>query len=71
MFRTETLICAERNRLAEEYDSCVNRFRVAVSALKNLLGAEFDRAYETSEKQRIAVERARLALDRHRAEHRR
>jgi hypothetical protein len=70
MVRTETLICAERNRLAEEYDTCVNHFRLAVSAFKNLLGAEFDRAYETSEKQRIAVEKARLALDRHRAEHR-
>ena len=69
MVRTETLICAERNRLAEEYDSCVNRFRLAVSALKDLLGAEFDRAYDTSEKHRVAVEKARLALDRHRAEH--
>ena len=70
MGRTETLICGERNRLAEEYDTCVDRFRVAVSALRNLLGAEFDRAYETSEKHRVAVEKARLALDRHRAEHR-
>jgi hypothetical protein len=70
MLRTETLICGERYRLAEEYDTCVDRFRVAVSALKNLLGSEFDRAYETSEKQRVAVEKARLALDRHRVDHR-
>ena len=70
MLRTETLICGERNRLAEEYDACVERFRVAVSALKNLHGADFDRAYETNEKQRVAVEKARLALAQHRAEHR-
>ncbi len=70
MLRTETPTCGERNRLGEEYDSCVNRFRVAVPALKHLLGADFDRAYQTSEKQRVAVEKARLALDRHRAEHR-
>jgi hypothetical protein len=70
MLRTETLICAERNRLAEEYDACVDRFRLAVSALKNLLGAEFDRAYVTSEKHRIALEKARIALDQHRLEHR-
>jgi hypothetical protein len=67
--RTETTICTERERLAEEYHACVDRFRVAVSALKNLLGSEFDRAYETSEKHRVAVEKARLALDRHRREH--
>ena len=70
MGRTETTICTERERLAEEYRACVDRFRVAVSALRNLLGAEFDRAYETSEKHRVAVEKARLALGRHRAEHR-
>ena len=70
MGRTTSLICAERNRLEEEYDSCVDRFRVAVSALKHLHGAEFDRAYETSEKHRVAVEKARIALARHRLEHR-
>jgi hypothetical protein len=70
MLRTETLICGERNRLAEEYDTCVDRFRLAVFALKNLLGAEFDRAYETSEKHRIALEKARIALNQHRVEHR-
>ena len=63
-------ICAERERLAEEYRACVDRFRIAVSALKNLLGAEFDRAYETSEKHRVAVEKSRLALSLHRTEHR-
>ena len=63
-------ICAERERLAEEYRGGVDRFRIAVFALKYLLGAEFDRAYETSEKNRIAVEKARLALSQHRTEHR-
>jgi hypothetical protein len=67
--RTETTICTEREQLAEEYRACVDGFRVAVSALKNLLGADFDRAYDTSEKHRVAAEKARLALDRHRSEH--
>ena len=70
MLRTETLICGERKRLAEEYDACVDRFRVAVSALKHLLGGEFDRGYETTEKHRVAVEKARTGLEHHRAEHR-
>jgi hypothetical protein len=70
MLRTETVTCGERNRLAEEYDACVDRFRTAVSALENLLGADFDRAYDTSEKHRVAAQKARLALDRHRSEHR-
>jgi hypothetical protein len=64
------MICTERERLAEEYRACVDRFRIAVSALGNLLGAEFDRAYETSEKHRVAVEKARIALSGHRLEHR-
>jgi hypothetical protein len=68
--RTETTICAEREQLAEEYRACVDRFRVAVFALKNLPGAEFDRASETSEKHRIVLEKARIALDQHRVEHR-
>ena len=45
-------------------------FRVAVSALKNLHGGDFDRAYETSEKQRVAVEKARITLAEHRVAHR-
>jgi hypothetical protein len=68
--RTATTICAERERLAEDYRACVDRFRVAVFALKNLLGAEFDRAYQTSEKHCIASDKARIALDQHRVEHR-
>jgi hypothetical protein len=56
--------------MAEEYRASVDRFRLAVFALKNLLGADFDRAYGTSEKHRLAVEKARLALDWHRTEHR-
>ena len=70
MGRTATTICAERERIAEEYRACVDRFRVAVFALKNLLGADFDRAYVTSEKHRVALAKARIALDQHRLEHR-
>jgi len=62
--------CTELERLTEEYRACVDRFRIAVSALENLLGAAFDRVYETSEKHGVAAEKARLALDRHRSEHR-
>ena len=68
--RTATTMCAERERMAEEYRACVDRFRIAVSALRHLLGAEFDRAYETSEKHRVALEKARIALSQHRTEHR-
>jgi hypothetical protein len=68
--RTATTICAEREQMAEDYRVCVDQFRFSVSALRNLLGAEFDRAYETSEKHRVAVEKARTGLERHRAEHR-
>jgi hypothetical protein len=53
-----------------EHRTCVDRFRLAVFALKNLLGADFDRVYETSEKHRIALEKARIALNQHRVEHR-
>jgi hypothetical protein len=64
------MICSERNQLAGEYDASLDRFRLAVAALTNLLGAEFDRAYEISEKHRVAVEKARIVLAQHRAEHR-
>ena len=65
-----SIACTERERLAAEYGRCVDRFRVAVFTLRNLRGSEFDRAYAVSEQDRIAVEQARLALDRHRTEHR-
>ena len=66
----ERTICAEHKRLAEQYRACSDRFRDAVFALKNLLGAEFDRAYQASETCRITLEKARITLDQHRAEHR-
>ena len=64
-----TIACTERERLAAEYGRCVDRFRVAVFTLRKLRVEEFDRAYTISEHDRIAVEQARLALDRHRAQH--
>ena len=62
------MICSERERL-KEYFVCVERFRDVVLALKNLNGGEFDLAYGKSEKCRISVDTARLALEQHRMEH--
>lgn len=61
--------CAERQRLAREYRKSVDTFRDAVFATKGLKGPEYDSAYRTSEKSRIAAELARIALERHRSEH--
>jgi len=63
------MICSERERLTEEYFTCVERFRDVVLALKNLNSVEFDRVYHESEKYRISVDFARLALKHHRIEH--
>jgi hypothetical protein len=63
------MICLERERLAHEYHCFVDRFRDPVFALKDLRGAEFDRAYQTSEMHRVALDKARNALEQHRAEH--
>ena len=64
------MICAERERLALVYRTCVERFREAVFALKDLRGTDFDQAYRESEGYRTEVDKARTALDQHRTEHR-
>jgi len=61
--------CTERERLIEQYRSRVERFRDAVLALKALRGAAFDRVYRCSEFRRVAVEEARIALEKHRQGH--
>ena len=58
-----------RHRLAREYRKSVDAFRDAVFATKGLKGPEYESAYNTSEKLRIAAEQARIALERHRFEH--
>jgi hypothetical protein len=63
------MICPERLRLAGEYYLAVDAFRRSVQALIDLDGVEFHRAYEISEKYRVAVEVARDALNHHLAEH--
>ena len=63
------MICPERERLAQEYLRCVDCLRDAVLGLKDLHGADFERVYEASEKQRVAAKKSRIALDHHRAEH--
>jgi hypothetical protein len=55
--------------LAREYRKSVDGFRDAVFATKGLKGPEYEKAYRTSEKLRIEAEQARIALERHRAEH--
>jgi hypothetical protein len=64
------MACEERHRLAREYRKSVNAFRDAVFATKGRLkGAEYESAYRTSEKFRIAAEQARIALEQHRSKH--
>ena len=62
------MVCPERERLAHEYRVSVNAFRDSVLALKDLHSVLFDRAYKTTEVRRAAIEKARIALERHRAE---
>jgi hypothetical protein len=63
------MACPERHRLAREYRKSVDGFRDAVFATKGLKGPEYDNAYGTSERFRIAAEKARIALEHHRSEH--
>ena len=63
------MACRERHQLAREYRKSVEGFRDAVFATKGLKGPEYEKAYRTSEKLRIEAEQARIALERHRAEH--
>ena len=63
------MVCPDRHRLAREYRKTVDGFRDAVFATKGLKGPEYERAYRTSEKLRLAAEQARIALERHRTEH--
>ena len=63
------MACSERHRLAREYRKSVDGFRDAVFATKGLKGPEYEGAYRNSEKFRIAAEKARIALESHRSEH--
>ena len=63
------MVCPERLRLAREYYLAVDAFRSSVQRLTDLNGAEFHRAYEISEKFRVAVEVARESLNHHLVEH--
>jgi hypothetical protein len=63
------MACPERHRLARDYRKSVDDFRDAVYATKGLKGREYESAYRSSEKRRVAAEHARIALERHRSEH--
>jgi hypothetical protein len=64
------MACPERKRLAREYRESVDGFRDAILATKGLKVRDYEHAYRTSEKFRIAAEQARIALECHRLEHR-
>jgi len=63
------MVCEERHRLAREYRKSVDDFRDAVFATKGLKGVEYEAAYRTSEKLRLTADQARIALERHRSQH--
>jgi hypothetical protein len=63
------MVCPERERLAHVYHAAVDAFRDSVHALKDLRGAEFDRAYKTTDVRRAVLDTAKKALDQHVAEH--
>ena len=68
-FHHGVMVCPARHRLAREYRKSVDAFRDAVYATKGLKGPEYESAYRASEKSRIAADQARIALERHRSEH--
>lgn len=59
------MVCPDRHRLARKYRKSVDDFRDAVFATTGLKGKEFESAYGTSEKFRLAAEQARIALESH------
>ena len=66
----ENMLCPEREHRAREYREAVNSFRRAVAVLGARRGAaDFEKAYQVSEQGRLAAEKAREALEAHRAIH--
>ena len=64
------MLCPQRQRLVKEYQTAVNTFKDSVLALKDLQGFEFVKAYEITEECRLAVEKAKRAVEHHQREHR-
>jgi hypothetical protein len=54
----------------QEYQTALNAFKDSVLALKDLHGFRFDQAYEITEERRVAVEKAKRAVEHHQREHR-
>jgi hypothetical protein len=67
---SQTMICKERKQLADAYRESVDKFRDAVSTMRQLQGGAFNRAFAESEALRIVADEARRALEIHRLQHR-
>lgn len=67
-------VCAEKDRLLEQYQDATTKFADAVRELQKNIGtssrAEYDRLQRASDEMRVGSERARLALEQHVAVHR-
>lgn len=67
-------VCAEKDRLLEQYEETTTKFAGAVRQLQKQIGtsskAEYDRLQRASDEMRVSSERARLALEQHIALHR-
>ena len=69
----DRVACEEKKRLVAEYESTTNKFAAAVKSLQQNMGtssrADYDRLQRATDRARVQGEQARLALERHVAEH--
>lgn len=67
------MVCKEKTRLVNEYEMKTNKFAAVLTELHQKMGtslkAEYDRLQLLVDEARIQSEQARLALERHIAEH--
>jgi hypothetical protein len=68
------MACAEKMRLAGEFEAATNKFASAVTELNRNMGtspkAEYDRLQRAVDETRVKSEQARLAMEQHVAVHR-
>ena len=69
----EHSLCAERERLTDDYDAAVNEYSRTVNYLRHQIGVlpkpDYERLRALCEKTRLRSEQCRLALEEHIAEH--
>jgi hypothetical protein len=63
------VVCPERGRLTKVYRVAVDTFRNSVHLLSVEPDSAFHEAFVESERRRIECEKARIALEEHRDEH--